>query len=244
VEVKGLLLALLEIEDNPQDYNRWYELDHFPEHLSKSDVVGGRRYVAPLALKDLPESVQGELTEGHPGYATAYFLGEGFDSDEAAAGWLSKDRTVVKAGRFWRNGKATFVGRWRLDGVARRPSVLVSDEATPFLPHRGVIVALGRASSAQSRAQALSWWRDVYLPDLFSTNAILAALRFEPIDAGQEDLILHLLYCESDPVQAMATIATARPYQRGVGRFPDHRGSYEELAFLPYRTIIAFEYDF
>jgi hypothetical protein len=243
MEVKGLLFALLDVEDRPEEYNRWYDLDHFPEHLSKADVVGGRRYVAPPALRGLPESVEGELI-GHPPYATAYFLGEGFESEEAAAGWLAKDRTIVKAGRFWRDGRPAFTGRWRLDGVARHPSVLVSDEATPFLPHRGLIVAVGRAASAEQRGDALRWWADVHLPDLFASNAILAALRFMPIDGGQEDMILHLLFCEQDPAGAMTAIAAARPYHRGVGRFPDHRASYEELAFLPYRTIVPFEYDF
>ena len=114
MEVKGILLAMLEIEpEYTEEYNRWYDLDHLAEHISKADVLTAKRYVAPRDLQDLGGG-GGELTGGHPPYLTMYYLGiDDFAGEDAAALWTTKDRGIIKAGRFWRTGGATFVRRWR-----------------------------------------------------------------------------------------------------------------------------------
>ena len=245
MEVKGILLALLDISrELTEEYNRWYDLDHLPEHVSKADVLTARRYVAPRDLQGLGGGGS-DMTGGHPPYLTMYYLGvPDFAGAEATALWTTKDRGIVKAGRFWRDGHVPFARKWRLGETFSRASVLVSDEAVPYLAHRGVVVALGRAPSADRRDDALRWWRDAHLVDLFGVEGVLGAMRFDPVEAGEEDLLLHVLLLEDDPVVAMGRIEGALRYAGALGRYPAHGGAYESIAFLPYRAIVPLEYDF
>ncbi|MBO0834821.1 MAG: hypothetical protein J2P28_04775 [Actinobacteria bacterium] len=63
----GLLLVMVDVDENhEQEFNRWYDEEHFPERLQCPGFLGGRRLVAVegepkyLALYDLesPEVLQ------------------------------------------------------------------------------------------------------------------------------------------------------------------------------------------
>ncbi|CUU57575.1 hypothetical protein Ga0074812_11373 [Parafrankia irregularis] len=273
-----MMLALLEIPaEFTAEYNRWYDLDHMPEHLAKPDVLAGRRYVAARDLRAAPGIIRSDLLGGHPPYLTTYWFGGPLDmcGEQAREGWLALDRTILRSGRFWRPGRARHNSRWRVTSAWTRPGCLVRPVAVPYLAHRGVIVALGRAPSADRLGEAVDWWERVHLPDLAAVPGVLAAVRLgwaddvarpeadsgaaPGVDPGQgpsaqergasdafdaSDLVLHLLLCEDDPAAVMERIDRARVYWRAVGRYPAHRGAYEELAFLPYRSIVPLEYDF
>ncbi|EFC82611.1 hypothetical protein FrEUN1fDRAFT_4256 [Parafrankia sp. EUN1f] len=271
-----MMLALLEIPaEFTAEYNRWYDLDHMPEHLAKPDVLAGRRYVAARDLRAAPGIVRSDLLGGHPPYLTTYWFGGPLDmcGEQAREGWLALDRTILRSGRFWRPGRARHNSRWRVTSAWTRPGCLVRPVAVPYLAHRGVIVALGRAPSADRLGEAVDWWERVHLPDLAAVPGVLAAVRLGWADdtaapgaddaaapgaapgadpgrgssaqeQGHSDLVLHLLLCEDDPAAVMERIDRARVYWRAVGRYPAHRGAYEELAFLPYRSIVPLEYDF
>ena len=241
-----MLLALLDIgPEYTEEYNRWYDLDHLPEHVSKADVLSGRRYVAPRDLQSLGGGGH-ELTGGHPPYLTLYYLGvEDFAGPDAQALWTTKDREIVKSGRYWREGSGTFVRRWKLGEAFTRPPVLVGNEAVPNLAHRGLVLAIGRAPSGDGRDQAVRWWRETHLVDLLAVEGVLAAMRLDPLpEMEEQDLLIHLLLCEHDPAVVMPRIEKVLRYDVAVGRYPAHGGAYESLAFLPYRTIVPLEYDF
>ncbi|MEX5632855.1 hypothetical protein [Parafrankia sp. FMc2] len=275
MEITGMMLALLDVAaEHTVDYNRWYDLDHMPEHLAKPDVLAGRRYAAPRDLRAVPGAVRSELIGGHPSYLTTYWFGGPLDmtSPQAREGWLALDRTILRAGRFWRPGQVRHNSRWRVSSAWTRPGCLVRPVAVPYLAHRGVIMALGRAPSPDRVDEAVAWWEGVHLPDLAAVPGVLAAVRLTRADdeggdegggealpassagpavrvaesglAEQTGLVLHLLLCEDDPAVVIGRIARARRSWQAVGRFPAHRGAYEELAFLPYRLILPLQYDF
>jgi hypothetical protein len=247
MKITGITLALLDIPaEYTEDYNRWYDLDHLAEHVSKGDVVMGRRYVATRELAKLPGVQTSELTAGHPPYATIYSFGGPMDftGDEALAGWREMDRGIVKAGRYWREGRGVHNSKWRLADATTRPSVLVAPAAVPHLAHRGIILALGRAPSAERVGESIAWWDHTHLVDLFAVPGLLAAMRFDPVDPSQADLLLHVLLCEDAPAEVMPRIDRAMRYQHAIGRYPAHGGVYESVAFLPYERIIPLEYDF
>jgi hypothetical protein len=247
VEINAIMLALLAIPaEYTQEYNRWYDLDHLPEHVSKADVLMGRRYVATRELREAPGIQPAELTHGHPPYATIYSFGGPLDfmSDEAQGLWRDKDRGIVKSGRFWREGRAVYTSRWRVAAARARPSVLVAHEAIPYLAHRGIIVALGRAPSADRVHEAVDWWETTHLVDLFAVPGVLAAIRCRPVGSAEPDALLHILLCEDAPADVMERLTDARRYHQAVGRYPAHGGVYESIAFLPYESIVPLSYDF
>jgi hypothetical protein len=246
VEINALNLVFLDIPaEVSEDYNRWYDLDHMPEHVSKADVVMGRRYVAPKHLHGIEGSQPAEQVGGHPPYATIYFFGGPLDfmSDEAMAGWKTMDRGIVKQGRYWQKGRSTGGAKWRLEDAFARPSVLVSKPAIPHLNHRGVIFAIGRAPSVERRQEAVDWWTDIHLPDLFAVPGVMAALRGKP-ETADPDLVLHVLLCDDPPVEVMPRIEAAKGYASAIGRYPAYGGVYEPQGFLPYDRVVPLEYGF
>jgi hypothetical protein len=240
-------MAMMEIpSEHQQEYNRWYDLDHLPEHVSKPDVVMARRYVAPWRLRAAPGTRPDPLVGGHAPYLSTYLLGGPVDhrDEGAVAEWTGKDRRLIKAGRFWREGRVVHVSRWELTATYTRPTVRVGGAAVPYLAHRGVIVALGRPAAADAMGPALAWWDQTYLPDLLSTAGLVAAIRCGPLAAPADDLILHLLLCDDHPAEVMGNLERGRVYQRALGRYPPHGGVYEELTFLPYELVVPFDYSF
>ncbi len=242
-----MMLALLDIPAwCTEEYNRWYDLDHLPEHVSKKDVLMARRYVAPRQLRQAPGVQRSEWLGGYPPYMTNYWFGGPLDflGDEATQGWKDKDRTIVKAGRYWQEGRGKHNSRWRVTDAFTRPSVLVDPAAVPYLAHRGMIVAVGRASSPGREHEAIDWWNSTHLVDLFNIDGILGAVRLTPTDPDHAGYLAHMLLCEDSPGEVMAAIDQAMRYWKPVGRYPAHGGVYESIAFLPYQWIIPLEYDF
>jgi hypothetical protein len=245
MRIEGALVAMIDMAPElTAAYNRWYDLDHMPEHVSKRDVLQGRRYVAPRDLQGRGE-LDGTVVEAHAPYLTIYYFGiPDFDSDDAWSGWTLKDRGLIKSGRFFKEGRVVMSAQWRAAGARSRPSVRVSEEAVPYLAHRGVVLAVGRAPGAERRADALRWWDEVRLPDLFAVDGVLAAMRFDPVGDADPNLMLHVLLLEADPATVMARVDDTRQFATATGRYPPHGGAYEPLAFLPYRAIQPLEYDF
>jgi hypothetical protein len=247
MEANGMLLALLDIPAwCTEEYNRWYDLDHLPEHVSKADVLMARRYVRTREMTSVAGVLPSESLGGYPPYLTTYWFGGPLDflTEEALGLWTTKDQGIVKAGRYWRVGRAGHTSRWRVVDAATRPSVLVDKGAVPYLAHRGVIVAVGRAAAPDRIQQAHAWWDSVHLVDLFSVPGLLAAVRLQPAEAGQAGTVAHFLLCEQHPIEVMAGIERGMRYWRSVGRFPAHGGVYEAVAFLPYQWIVPLQYDF
>ena len=139
--------------------------------------------------------------------------------DEARQGWRTLDHGIVKQGRYWLKGRGTGGGTFRLTDRVARPGVLVSAPAIPHLNHRGVIVAYGKAPSPERRDEAVSWWKNTHLVDLFTVPGILAALRGDPV-GGEQDHVLHLLLCDDRPAEVMERIADLLHYKGGMGRWP------------------------
>ena len=247
MKLTGVWLTLLDIPpESTEEFNLWYDVDHMPEHVSRPDILSGRRYVAPAGLRRLDGVHSCDLTGGHPPYASLYYFGGPTDflSAEAAAAQRATDRRIVKAGRYWRSGRPAFHGLWHLAAVRTRASVHVADDAVPYLPHRSLLVMLGRASAAERVDEAVAWWDSTQSDDLHDITGVLASMRFTPGPPGDPDLILHLVLCRAPAAEVMRDLSQVRHLHRLTGRYPAYSGSYETVAVLPYQSIIPFQYDF
>lgn len=247
MHITGIALALLDIDaEHTEQFNRWYDFDHLPEHVAKADVVAGRRYVATEGFASLPDVHPSPATGGFPPYATTYCFGGPLDflSEQAKAGWREKDREIVRAGRFWLDGRPVHATWWRLTAATTRASMSLAEEAVPHLPHTGMVLLLGRARSAEDREAAKAWWERSQLPLLLGLSGGMAVLALDPAGDGDPATFLHLLLCDQPVRDVMAELSRARGYQRLTGAYPAHRGEYEELALLPYERIVPLDYSF
>jgi len=120
MEINGIQLVFLDMPaEYTEDYNRWYDLDHMPEHVSKADVIMGRRYVADRSLRDLPASFVSDAFGGHPPYLSIYSFGGPLVGSASQTGllfgssgpkghgirrvvrWQHSDRACCEASRAW-----------------------------------------------------------------------------------------------------------------------------------------------
>jgi hypothetical protein len=244
MRVDGISVSFIDIpHDQGVGFNQWYDLDHLPMHISKPDVLGARRYVATAAARNARGVGAGELTSGHAPYATVYLYGGPlpFMTDEAMQGWLTMDRAIVKDGRYWHGGGMRHSSYWNTGTMARSSSILVSDDAVPYLAHRSVIFAYGRAPD---RDEAIAWWEATQRDQLLDVPGVVAIAQYDPAGATEPDLLLHLLMCSEPAAEIIERVDDVRRYQRMTGRFPAYGGVYEQESFLPYDLIVPYRYDF
>ncbi len=196
MKVTGVMLALIDVPTElAQEYNRWYDLDHLPEHLSKADILTAGRYVASTELTKAPGVLAAELTGGHPLFATLYFFGGPLDfmGEEAAAGWRGTDRRIIKAGRYWQVGRSVHSSRWSWPTPWRVPRSTL--RLTPFLTWRTAESFWQWVVSFAERVpRSGGVGESVHLPDLLAVPGILAGLRFETVDASNRDLIVFTFF--------------------------------------------------
>jgi len=128
-----------------RSYNDWHQLDHMPEQFPIPGVVFGQRWVSTPACRRMRALDDSELAPVH--YMTLYLMGEPVDAT------LKEFRAVGErlraAGRFHEHRRSRLSGPFAVTGLEAAPRVLVSAEAIPFRPNRGVyvVVRAGRRDS-------------------------------------------------------------------------------------------------
>ena len=247
MQIKAISTTFFNVgPEYAEDFNRWYDLDHVPEHDADDRDLGSLRYVAPRDLHEIAGTVTGELTKGHPEFLTIHRFNRvvAMDSADDSRETRKKDRNLARAGRFWQMGSRPYSGSWALKEAVRCAKLRVSEAAIPHLPHRGLIFALGKAPSAEGHEDALRWFRETFLPDAMALPGMLGGVRYESISVGNAGQILHIFLLEDDPAEVMPRMLRMQTYGARQGRYPAYRGVYEALAFLPYRKITPLEYNF
>ena len=176
MEIKGAVLAFVDVAPElTGDYNRWYDLDHLPTHISRPEVIAGRRYVADKALKALRRNVGMEsLQDGKGAYFTTY-LTSTTDFDSYRVSGRELDRGLNRAGRMWRQGYVPYAGNYRVTGTYAAEGILVAPEAVPHLGHRGVVVIIGDAKDVGA---AKAWWEGTGLPAALAVDGVHGAVAF------------------------------------------------------------------
>lgn len=244
MRIDAITVALLDMPvSNGREFNRWYDFDHLPEHVSKGDVVAGARYAATSALRNHPALTVGEPLGAMPPYATIYSFGGPLDVHDPAAqaGWIAKDRQIVRSGRYWKEGGVGHSSTWRPEWMRLRRSLHVADDAVLHLPHRSLVLFYGVTNDA---ARSDDWWLTTQVDDLLDLDGMLALVQFraasDPADPGR----LHVMLAECDAASALDAVSRLRTSHVAVGRYPPHGEPYRIESLLAYDRIIALDYRF
>jgi len=122
-------------------YNEWHQLDHMPEQFPLPGIVYGQRWVSTPACRAARAASSDLLDPIH--YVTLYLMAEPID--ETLRDFYALGKHLHEVDRFHLHRKAHLSGPFRLDALAAAPRVLISAEAVPYRPHRGVYVTVGDA---------------------------------------------------------------------------------------------------
>jgi hypothetical protein len=228
-------------------YNEWHQLDHRPENLALPGVRWGERWVRSPDCAAVAPEPSAELAALH--YVNMYWFAEPVDVSTAA--WSE----LAERSFHWGRRDDVRIARRLLMGFFRpvkgyvNPRVLVSADALPIRPNRGVHVTVARIDEPRAAAaEALFGWYDrVRIPAMLGCRGGAGAWTFAADDtfataldlAGAGDtpstLRLTLVYLDDDPLAFTDELA-ALPV--------DHDTSPETILFAgPLRSITPWDWD-
>jgi hypothetical protein len=120
--------------DAHRSYNEWHQLDHMPEQYPIPGIAWGQRWVATPACAAARAAAIAPVAAAH--YVALYLM-----TDPVAATLEQFDEVGFRLGalgRFHRQRQSHLFGGWHLLETTVAPRVLISAEAVPYRPCRGV----------------------------------------------------------------------------------------------------------
>jgi hypothetical protein len=200
-KVKVGFFSFTEITDPAEHraYNEWHQLDHMPEQFPLRGIAYGQRWVSTPACRAARNASGPRLDAIH--YLTLYLMTE--PVDETLREFRQLGRDLYEAGRFHLHRHAHLSGPFALVDTAVAPRVLISAEAVPYRPHRGVYAVVQDASGIA--------------PDLdvmCATAGVAGAWSFA--DGAQH---ITIAWLDAEPLQVAAALAPPRGGEELAGPF-------------------------
>ncbi|MFZ4584310.1 MAG: hypothetical protein ACOYNI_03700 [Acidimicrobiia bacterium] len=224
-KVKVGFFSFTEITDPAahHSYNEWHMLDHMPEQFPLRGIVGGERWVSTPACRDARRVSESRLDPIH--YVTTYLMTE--PVDETLFEFMALGRELHERGRFHHARTSHLSGPFDVVDAHAAPRVLVSDEAVPWRPTRGLWVTVDALDVAVDVDAALA------LPGVAGTWAF-AGNQAEYADHpwNTNDLRIRVWYLDDDPLAVGDALADL------VGQPADGR-----IFSGPFETITPWEWN-
>lgn len=228
-------------------YNEWHQLDHRPENLALPGVRHGERWVrTPEATRR--SHVDARLAPTH--YVNCYWFAP--PVADAVREWQALAERSFQWGRRQDVTLCTrpLMGFFDTVKTYVAPRVLVSPEALPFRPHRGVVIQVLALAEPHSPAVERLYHRydTELLPAAVATPGVAGAYVFSSVSSTIDDgfvapadartfapdtsapgaLRVHLLWCDDD---LHATHARVRDAWAGAGAEAAHEAAGARVLF-------------
>ena len=225
-KVKVGFFSFTEVTDPTRHhaYNEWHQLDHMPEQFPLEGVVYGQRWVSTPACRRARAVNGAALAPVH--YMTLYLMGEPVDRtlDEFAA----LGEQLRSAGRFHRERRAHVSGPLSLSHAAAAPRVLVSAEAVPYRPNRGVYVVVREGDDTGPGDELAEW--------LLGASGVAGVWTFAP-DARLErhrwkmgGRSVTVCFLDEEPLEMAGALgALVKAVIGGPGRAVEFAGPFETI---------------
>ena len=233
------------------EFNEYHQLDHRPENLALPGVIFGERWVRS---PDVAAAVPTPATDfAAVQYLTMYWLREPVEASRSE--WLDLGTTATHLGRRPDLGwsRRPLVGAFvPLKGYVT-PRVLISAEALPFRPGRGVYVTVSRLGPDLAAAERLARFYDrVRIPDILECPGVTGAWTFvsesafparpSPLDPGLGHLRIHVFFLDEDPLAVAGELAERQAQWAAAGRLFEDGSAETPLFSAMLRTIVPWEW--
>jgi hypothetical protein len=192
-------------------YNEWHQLDHMPEQYPLPGLVAGQRWVASPRCRAAWAVAGDPLAAVH--YVTLYLMGAPVEA--TLVDFLELGRRLHGLGRFHEHRRSHLSGPFQFMEAAAAPRVLISPEAVPHRPNRGIYVLVENlpADGGASLDAFVRRDHEEVVPTLlgvpgvagvwsFATAAHLGRLGWSP---GRRRITV--CYLDDDPVAVSAALA-------------------------------------
>ena len=144
-KVKVGFFSFTEITDPNEHhaYNEWHMLDHMPEQYPLDGIAYGQRWVSTPACRAARAASGERLDPIH--YVTLYLMTD--PVDRTLREFMELGKHLREVDRFHLHRRACLSGPFRFAAAAAAPRVLISSEAVPYRPNRGVYVQVDPGSA-------------------------------------------------------------------------------------------------
>ncbi len=223
---RRVFFSFAEVTD-PQrhrEYNEWHQLDHRPENLALDGVLHGERWVRTPQCAE--HSTAGSVALSNTHYVNMYWFREPAD-----ASFRQWQELAERSFQWGRRPDVVFTNRPLMGLFATvagyaSPRVLVSPDALPFRPVRGLWLSLVRLVAPRSpQAHEYLRHRDrVVIPRLLrrpgvagvyafsslsttldpSWRPVPGSATFDPSGSDAGSLRIELLFLDADPLDTLA----------------------------------------
>ena len=217
-KVKVGFFSFTEITDPGEHraYNEWHQLDHMPEQFPLDGVAYGERWVSTPACARARVVSEPPLDAAH--YMTLYLMTE--PVDRTLREFYDLGAQLRALGRFHRHRRSHLSGPLRVLDAAAAPRVLVSAEAVPYRPDRGVYVVV-EAPHDRARLDAHTRWLHAeHHPTLLDVPGVAGLWTFatsatfgdHPWDTG--DRRITVVWLDEDPLSVAPKLDAADASRR------------------------------
>ena len=235
-----------------RDYNIWHQLDHRPENLALEGVPYGERWVSPPEYIKARQVSDPLIHRFH--YMNMYWMME--PVDRTVRDFTDLGASTLAIGR---RPELPYTERYftgfflALKGyVSQR--VLISPEALPYRPTRGVFVTMSDVFEPDSEdaIDMFQWYDQVHLPDMLELKGVAGIWSFASDarftstaspNANPPGRRINLYYLDEDPMEFLAAVGQAAPKWREAGRLRDNSKTKKDLFMGPLKTIVPWEWD-
>jgi hypothetical protein len=218
-------------------YNEWHQLDHLPEQFPLDGVAFGQRWVSTPACRAARAVSDASLDPIH--YVTLYLMTEPVDRTLREFMALGGDLRAL--GRFHEHRRSLSSGPFRALETAVAPRVLISAEALPYRPNRGVYIVVEEPALASN--EYLHWLHTEHAPALCALEGVAGLWNFatsptfsdHPWKPGNRRVTV--IYLDGDVLPAAARIDVLDAHRRE--RFA---GETSTVFAGPFETITPWQW--
>lgn len=195
-KVRAGFFSFTEITDvrEHRSYNEWHMLDHMPEQYPLPGIVYGQRWVASPACARARATVAPPFDVVH--YMTLYLMSDPLD--ETLREFYALGRELHRLGRFHQHRHSHLSGPFDVARPVAAPRVLVSAEAVPYRPNRGVYVVVGPELDVDAAV---------------AVPGVAGAWSFRPAAVSGEhpwrtgERTVTVCWCDDDPLEVAPSLA-------------------------------------
>ena len=173
ISVGFFSMSSAPLSGDEDGYLRWHLLDHLPEQYSIPGIRLATRWRADDACVAARLAASEALAPVR--HAVGYFMTE--PVGETLTAFARLGRRAAELGRYPEPATSHLLGAFHLQEGVAAPRVLVSGEALPFRPHRGVVLLVEAIGDGDVSAWA-RWHHIEHLPALLQAPGVAGAYVF------------------------------------------------------------------
>jgi hypothetical protein len=224
-------------------YNEWHQLDHLPEQLPLPGVVHGQRWVATPACRRARVAAEPPLDRVQ--YLTLYLMTG--PEDRVVEGFRNWGERLSELGRFHRHRVSHLSGPFLFLKAYAAPRVLISPEAIPYRPCRGIYVTVEEAIAKPRLDEWAQWLDRVEVPALLGVPGVAGIWSFvgrsQSFHDAPDGRRVTVAYLDDDPLAVAQRLAERRDAGQREGRTPDWSADVRTTYAGPLETIVPWQWN-